>query len=193
MKKQLLYFFLAIVVIATAVLVVQNKSYPVASVNGRMVTAEHYSVALDSGRAFYGKDPELAEKLSTEPGFQAEFESELKRATLDAIIKYEISRDELVTMLGQAAAQEEVAKKVAEVEESKTENTDTAVAELFGIDWPSYKLIVVEPEAYKTVLREEVEGRSLNFDLWFNDKLESAEIEIFLSGFEWSGTEVEFN
>lgn len=193
MKKQLLYFLVAILVIIAAVLIIQNKSYPVASVNGQLVTAEYYSTALSAGKGFYGKDPEIAQKLSTETGFQQEFETELKRATLDAIIKYEISKEELMRLLGEETALETVTAKVDEVEAEKTANTETAVAELFAVDWQTYKEIVVEPEAYKVALREEIESRNLDFEIWFNDKLESAEVEIFLSGFEWSGTEVEIN
>lgn len=193
MKKQIIYFLGAILLIVSVIIIIRSNGYPIASINGRMITAEYYSIALESGRAFYGKDPELAERLSTEPGFQAEFENDLKRATLDAIIKYEISRDELIAIIGEAVALEEVSKKVEEVEAGKTENTDIAVSELFGIDWSTYKLIVIEPEAYKAILKEEIDSRGLDFNIWFNEKLKKAEVEIFLSGFKWSGTNVEPN
>ena len=192
MKKNLLYFALAVIIILAIIFVFQAKSYPIVSINETFVSAEYFQLALSSGASYYSKEPEIAKQLA-DPAFKEEFDTELRRATLEAIIKHEVIKQELAILLSAEEIIQKLAEKVAKVEEEKSATTDTAVEEIFGIDWETYKTLVIEPEAHREILEEEIVERNLDFETWLESKLEKADIEILLSGFYWLGTSVELS
>lgn len=190
MKKLGIYTLIAIVVGMGIYYMSKTNAYPVASVNGEFISASYYQKSLELGQAYYEKELVLTQ-AEQEDFDKEEFNAELKRATLSALVYATIARQELELLITKERAEEMVEERVASVEEERGENLAKAVEGVFETDSETFREVVLRPEAYRELLEKEVTERGMSYQPWMQAKVLSANIEVFANGYEWKGTDIE--
>ncbi|MEZ4156562.1 MAG: hypothetical protein R3B52_01105 [Candidatus Paceibacterota bacterium] len=190
MKKLGIYLLIAVVVGMGIYYLNQANAYPVASVNGEFISASYYQKSLELGKAYYEKELVLTQAQQEEFN-REEFDIELKRATLSALIHAAIARQELEVLLTKEEATKRVEQRLAEVEEERGSALEEAVKGVFETDIETFREVVLRPEAYKEILEQEVSERGMNYQAWMQAKVLSASVEVFANGYQWKGMDIE--
>jgi hypothetical protein len=184
-KKPVMWTFAAVLGIFIALgIVVGLDLYPIAIVNGRMITAARFKENSASAQVYY--------------------QNLLKTYTKDQ--KMDLGADEIQagvlsqlvdSVIINAAVREAVGADHEALVEAKiqkyTENASLAqaVPTLYGLNMAAFRREVLVPQAERDILagRFFLEGKDMSD--WLREKEKSAQVKILSSRFRWTGERVE--
>ncbi|MBI2075614.1 MAG: SurA N-terminal domain-containing protein, partial [Candidatus Harrisonbacteria bacterium] len=151
MRKHHFYIgFVAVVALGAGIFyVLHNGLYPVATVNGAVVTADEFQHTAVAALNFYVKAKErVAARQLTVEERDALFD-EIRRATLDKLVEESLIEAELKRRVGDATARAEEKLKAAERADFRE-----AVPQLYGVSYDDFLALVLLPQARREVLND---------------------------------------
>ncbi len=163
--------------------------YPVAMVNGSLVSAGQFDETENFIRHYYEKAQETYNVGGVHPGDPL-YEAELARATLDQLIGYELIYGKLKTMVG-ADLSAVVDQKLASASANASgPDFAKAVETVYGLSLDRFRERVLVPQAREEILRGRLFAQKRDFDAWFLDARKTSKVIILYSGLVWDGEKV---
>ncbi|MBI2406187.1 MAG: SurA N-terminal domain-containing protein [Candidatus Harrisonbacteria bacterium] len=188
MRKHHFYAGLVLVVALGAGIfyVLHNGLYPVATVNGAVVTADEFQHTAVAALNFYVKAKErVAARQLTVEERDALFD-EIRRATLDKLVEESLIEAELKRRVGDATARAEEKLKAAERADFRE-----AVPQLYGVSYDDFLALVLLPQARREVLNDALAADAVDAQTWLANARETAQARIFLPALVWQNGTVE--
>ncbi len=189
MRKHHFYIgFVAVVALGAGIFyVLHNGLYPVATVNGAVVTADEFQHTAVAALNFYVKAKErVAARQLTVEERDALFD-EIRRATLDKLVEESLIEAELKRRVGaHAAARAEEKLKAAERADFRE-----AVPQLYGVSYDDFLALVLLPQARREVLNDALAADAVDAQTWLANARETAQARIFLPALVWQNGTVE--
>ncbi|MEK7560428.1 MAG: hypothetical protein AAB539_00535 [Patescibacteria group bacterium] len=178
MKKS--YLFFALLLGCLAVLVITGW-YPVARVNGRIITYARWT-RLESAAT------RMASIDAQSTGGAGTAVAEAQRNTLTFLIE-----NILIASEGKTIVPDLAAKSRARVRDATREaSTLGQSAEMtFGLNRRDFEKFILIPQAMREILEEELTAQKKDFDAWFTDVKQNASVDVFFVPFAWDGTEIQ--
>lgn len=188
MRKHHFYIgFVAVVALGAGIFyVLHNGLYPVATVNGAVVTADEFQHTAVAALNFYVKAKErVAARQLTVEERDALFD-EIRRATLDKLVEESLIEAELKRRVGDATARAEEKLKAAERADFRE-----AVPQLYGVSYDDFLALVLLPQARREVLNDALAADAVDAQTWLANARETAQARIFLPALVWQNGTVE--
>jgi len=168
----------------------QNGIYPVAIVNSDIITRVSIEKGFSAAYTYYqnallvyGKDPnELKAPESM---------MEIRRATLDKLVVDSLVFKELKKRVGSREYTAIAEKNIQNVLDDN-QGIQDASKKLYGLDFPDFKQMVLEPQAYREILQGRMFLGNENFDEWLKKAREDALVIILSPSLKWEGNQVKF-
>jgi hypothetical protein len=158
--------------------------YPIAVVNGRVITAARFKQNSASAQVYY----QNLVKTYTKDQKMSLTADQIQTGVLNQLVDS--------VLINEAVSEAVGADREALVEaklQKYIENTSLAqaVPTLYGLDLASFRREVLVPQAERDILagRFFLEGKDLSD--WLQEKEKSAKVKIFSSRFRWTGERVE--
>ncbi len=161
--------------------VVSDGYYPVAFVNGTMITGKDlntdYNAALfyfKNALLTYGSNPQVLEKDVSQ--------EEIRRATLDKIISDMLIYTEAKQRLG-----DELDKlSTALVSENFQDQKLADITEkIYGLSAEDFKVRVLKTQAYRELVARNMNDRREDFDAWLANAKQHAHVIILVPNLSW--------
>lgn len=153
-------------------LVAHNGWYPVALVNGGVITARRLEEMTEAAIRFYlpSKAPEVNEET---------FRQEVRRAALDKLVEHAL----IVESVGRQKVENHLASLLAQ-----NPDIERGTALVYGVPWKKFQRAALEPLAAEEVIISQLKERKENLislKTWLNLKKTLARIFIFIPPFFW--------
>lgn len=182
-------FLIFIGVIAVVYFIFSSKVYPVATVNGGLISAHAFQITSVAAEQYY------TNLLGTYGGSasttQEEFTSAMRRIALQALIEDSLVKAYLETIYEPAPLELAVNKRVDEVLAASDGQTAAAAQELFGVTAEEFKEVVLLPQARIELLKKELEIKQIDPGVWMDEQLHAAIVTITLRDLTWGDAQVE--
>ncbi len=185
MTKNVLFFLFVIFIGVAGYYVIHLGHYPVAIVNGSIITAkalnDEYGVALE----YYAKT--LAGQKDFDPT-STPVQKELRRAALNDLIDKSLIEAELKKRTGNnfdAAVDERIASVNAD-----TKTIADAAKNLYGLDLAGFRALVLVPQAEKELLEGRLFLEQKKLDDWLSQAEQTAKVTILTPELSWSTNKV---
>lgn len=186
MNKKIIIVIAAVLLLAVAALIIARKGwYPVALVNWQPVFRfdlnENVRAALQFYQARGVAQPGLAVKWTGDEGEKNL--QELKKNVMAAMIEDRIVR-RVFRNEGFRDLEGEALKKVDEALGDRERGDDfvKGVRLLYGWDVSALRKRLLEPGARREALEEKMAAEGVNFDEWFLEQKQKANVKVFLVG-----------
>ena len=155
--------------------VVHNNLYPVAIVNFKIISKNTFETASLSALNYYKKlkKPEVSD---------ADFEKEIRRATLDKLIENILIREEV----NSAEVDSQLASLLAQ-----NKDLENGVAVAYGISWDNFKNFILRPQVAEEILRKKLQNLKQDISDLLNKKRTEARVFLLASNFKWDGERVD--
>ncbi len=165
----------------TSYTLIKNGYFPVASVNGQLISYQTVKDNAEVSRKVYqqglaGSSPEL-DKLFAQANSQGLIKNSLESLITNAILKKTASADIL------AKAQKEITDNFGE-----TASVADSIKNIYGWDTATYEQRILEPQALINVLSQE---KKADFSAWFLDQKKSANVQIWFLPYKWQDGQLE--
>lgn len=182
------YFIFAVIVAAGLLVVffISAGFYPIAVVNGTLISARSFS------REYQAADLSYHKALDTY-GKKAFGDRELAQGELQALAMQSMVEDILVA----DGARREAGSDLGSLVDSKLSQLgsdaelEKAASNLYGLTKDEFWKLVLVPQARRDVLAGRLFLRGQKIDDWLADARKSAKIFIFSSQLHWNGQKVE--
>lgn len=159
--------------------------YPIAMVNGQIITAKQFHIASAAASTYYenmlktyGQGKEDVKSIN-----QAELESGI----LSGLIEDELIAEKLNTDLGKELPYV-LNEKLGAVDNSA--DLKNAAATLYGMSWDDFKREILVSQAMRDILSEHLFLKKEKGEDWLASAKKSASIILFSSKFGWDGSKV---
>ncbi len=195
MTKNLLLFLLVIFIGITAYYFIHLGHYPVAIVNGSLITAKDLNDANTVATRYYistlaGEnlvEQALAIHTESDPTSPV-IQQELRRATLQDLIDKSLISSELNNRIGRGL-NSAVASRLNDVN-ADNEIVAEAAKLLYGLDFASFKEMVLVPQAERELLEGRLFLEQEKLDSWLASAEIAARVIILTPEFSWDKNKV---
>ncbi|KKU85054.1 MAG: hypothetical protein UY14_C0035G0008 [Parcubacteria group bacterium GW2011_GWA1_47_9] len=154
--------------------------YPVALVNGTIISARALNEEFDLAYQYYASVMTVSNKTILE---SPDFHKDLRRAALNDLIEKTLIRQELEKQVGNGLAGA-VDEKVGIRAEDKRDLEDAAQA-LYGVSLAEFTDLVLVPKAYREILGDRLAEEKSSLDNWLAEAVKMANITILTIEFSW--------
>ena len=162
---------------------VRNGIYPVAVVNSDVITMKSIDKSFSAAYTYYqnallvyGRDPN---ELKTTESLM-----EIKRATLDKLVVDSLILMELKKRVNSQEYTAIAEKNIQNVLDSN-QGIEDASKKLYGLDFPDFRQMVLEPQAYREILQGRMFLNNENFDEWLKKARADAFVVILSPSLKW--------
>lgn len=189
MKRHHFYIGLIVTVLSGAGIfyVLNGGYYPVAVVNGSVISANEFERVATAALHFYVKSSEAAKRRTLTPEEVDALYAEIRRGTLDKLIGERLVDAELMARLGERAA----VLAEEKVDMASSDELRAAVPALYGIVYADFRDMLLVPEAKVEVLKESLGVDSIDAQTWFSSARDNARVMIGLPKLVWQNGGVE--
>ncbi len=167
--------------------VLHNALYPVATVNGVMISAGEFQRVALAGLNFYVKTEEAAAHRQLTTDEVSTLYAEIRRATLDKLLGERLIDGEL----GRRFGGEVLALANQKIADAHVDRLRAAVPELYGTTFEEFQEMLLLPEAKQELLDEALKSESSDVAIWLPSARHNARAMIFLPKLQWSNGTVE--
>ena len=185
MTRNLILFLMVVFTGVASYYVVHLGHYPVAIVNGTMITAkalnEEYAVAFQ----YYART--LSGQKEINPNSR-DVQKELRRATLNDLVQKALISAELKTRVGDDL--DSVVESKISTETKDSQALAEAAKILYGLDFVHFKQMVLVPQAEKELLQGRLFLENKKFADWLGEAEKSAKVTILTPEFSWATNKV---
>ena len=185
MTRNLILFLMVVFAGVASYYVIHLGHYPVAIVNGTVVTAkalnEEYAVAFQ----YYART--LSNQKEINPSSK-EVQMELRRASLNDLIQKALISAELESRVGDEFHSVVENKIVSETKDGQA--LAEAAKILYGLDFVHFKQLVLVPQAEKELLQGRLFLENKKFADWLGEAEKSAKVTILTPEFSWATNKV---
>lgn len=175
MLKYLLSFIILLSAGWGSYAVIHNNIYPVAVVNFKMISKKNFETASLSALNYY-------KKMKKPNVSDADFEKEIRRATLDKLIENILISEEV----NGAEVDNQLASLIVQ-----NKDLENGIAVAYGISWDNFKNFILRPQVAEEILQKKLKELKKDFPLWLKNKKTDARVFLLVSNFKWSGERVE--
>ena len=161
--------------------------YPIAVVDGQMISARIFEEAAGSARHYFNQvantylKPEDRDRIP-------EIGEEIRRATLDKLI------ENILVYKALADASDIDVNTVVEdrLNSLKTQTPDfeKAVSALYGLTALRFQDLFLVPQARQEILEERVKNEAADWSDWIKAVRKKSKVYVFARGLYWNGSEV---
>lgn len=158
---------------------VQQGWYPLAIVNGDWIWARDFQREYAAVVNYYRQ---------ILPKFDKNSLTELKRASLDALVADSLIYDELTKRLDSNLSAEIENKISAAL--GGGNDLPSAVKALYQLDFAEFKELILRPQAQREILAAHLASENKKLEDWLNDERKNASVVLLSTSFGWNGQEV---
>lgn len=192
--KKIIYWGL-FVIISIAIIFIAIGWWPVATVNGSVITFAQFSKNYDIAVHFYQSELKLGQKdislLNTEKA-----KTEMRQAVLESAIENELIDKELKKQLSDGDLVFMISEKINKVDLS-SENFKKGVEMLYGLSPDDFRELILMPKAKEEILQGRLflkdSSQISEMDGWLKEEKIKAKVFIFIPGLFWSKDGVNIN
>ncbi|MBI4086190.1 MAG: SurA N-terminal domain-containing protein [Candidatus Liptonbacteria bacterium] len=184
--KPYIVFLLIASVALFVILLISFGYYPIAAVNGRLISKRTFLKNYGAAAAYYQnvlktyQQNSLTEKTASSDDIQRSVLTQLiENGIVEAGARKEAGAD--LNAL--------VEEKISQA--SKEPGFDKAVQTLYGMNLDDFKKEILAPQAERDILTGRLFLKGGNIDDWLRDAKKSAKVIIFSPQFRWNGDIVE--
>ncbi|MDO8585346.1 MAG: SurA N-terminal domain-containing protein [bacterium] len=185
------HFYIGLIALVTfgagVFYVLHNALYPVATVNGAMISAREFQRVALAGLNFYVRSQEAAAHRQLTSEEVSALYGEIRRATLDKLVAERLIDAELERRLGDRV----LALANRKIADAQVDRLREAVPELYGTTFEEFQEMLLLPEAKQVLLDEALKGELADIQSWLLSARRDASARIFLSKLQWSNGTVE--
>ncbi len=185
MTKNLILFLMIIFIGIAGYYFARFGYYPVAFVNGEMITAR--ALQDEHAAAFQYYIRTLTQKPEFDPR-SPEVQRELRRASLHDLVDKELISQELERRVGKDLGAA-VAGRISGANLDNKVLADAAKL-LYGLELADFKEMVLVPQAKKELLEGSLFLEQKKFDAWLAEAEAAASVTILTPEFAWDKTKV---
>ena len=160
--------------------------YPIAIVNGSMVSVARFEETEGFVKSYYEK-AEATYRLGAESQNLPHHE-EILSATLDKLISYELLYAEAKTKVGRDLSAV-VDQKLASIKMDSS-TLEKAVDTIYGLTIDRFKEAVLVPQAWEEIVRGRLFAEKTDFDEWHRNARKTAKVIILHPTLVWDGEKV---
>ncbi len=186
-RKQII--LLAIILVACVIaVVIAFGYYPIASVNGHLVSAATFRTQLAAARTYARSARTTYQDVpSTTIQFAATDDADLARVVLDTVVENSLVHEGLHTVVG-TGADNIVTEKVDQY--GSGGDLASASKALFGLSLDTFRSEILVPQAEREVLGSKLflEGKTIT--TWTQDARVAATVRLYSPQYSWDGTQV---
>ena len=159
--------------------------YPIATVNGRIITEKQFHAASAAVSRYYANVAAVYNQGNTDQ--KALSQPELEASALTGLIENELIAEKLQADLGKELPYI-LSERLSAVGNSP--DLKKGAATMYGMSWNDFKEQILVSQAMKDILSENLFLKKENIDDWLTSAKQSASIRIFTGGYTWNGTAV---
>jgi len=161
--------------------------YPIAIVDGQMISAKIFEEAAGSARHYFNQVANTYLKKEDRDRIPA-IREEIRRATLDKLIENTL----VYKALTDSADIDVNAVVENRLNGLKTQKPDfeKAVSTLYGLTVSRFTELVLVPQAQQEILEERVKDEAADFSDWIKAVRKKSKVYVLARGLYWNGTEV---
>lgn len=183
MKRKILIGFLFVVgFVVAGYFAISAKVYPVATVNGTVISARTFELARQAAAHYY-QNLSLSESAQVDGAI-------IRQTVLSALIEDALVTKELEQRYEPASLAQAVEERVRGALETASSTIDKAVSDLFGVTVEEFSALVLAPRARVEILAADLSKEQISFDVWLDAALQSAEVSIVLNDLAWENGRV---
>lgn len=173
--------FLAIIVTGLGLYyVVRAGWYPVAMVNGSLISARWLERHVESALQYYSVLLETYGVRDLSSDQRTALVNDVRRASLDKIIE-----DTLIYQELRKRTDNSLTERVAA---ALPKQIDPAASALYGLNESRFREMVLKPQAYRELWEAEFASERMNLKEWLAEQKKDASVFIIADGLSWSPT-----
>ncbi|PIR44301.1 hypothetical protein COV23_00420 [Candidatus Wolfebacteria bacterium CG10_big_fil_rev_8_21_14_0_10_31_9] len=185
-KKNLLLLVFVVIIVMGAIILM--GWWPVATVNGSVITFAQFSKKYDIAVHFYQSELKLGQKdaslLNTEKA-----KAEMRQVVLESIIESKLIDGELKKQLSDSDLVFMINEKINKVDLS-SENFKKGAEILYGLSSDDFRELILAPKAKEEILQGrlflEDNSQTSGMDNWLKEEKIKTKVSIFIPGLYWS-------
>lgn len=185
------FFLLAIVFLLCASAAVYFSGfYPIARIEGRFIVFRTFAKAERAAQNF--ANAEFQKSGLKQIDFALPANSSLRRDIARGSFTFLIE-DSIAEKEGGRLADDFGARVSSRVELAlkKGNNLEAAARAVYGLSLEDFRIFVLEPQARRDIITEELKAENQVFFNWISEKKNNARVRLYFVDFRWTGEKVE--
>ena len=190
MRKIFFFFaFVSILLITGAIVAFVKGYYPVASVNGKAISAREWI------RMQEGVLQSISEQVRAAGGSPIDFAAQEGRDLIEEVRKNTLAvfiEDVLVEENGVSLVDDfvqNVGKKISEATAGHG-NIAQAAQAAYGYTMDEFSQFILLPQARRDAIAEKLKEKGEQFDAWLDALKKNADVKLYFVPFQWDGKEI---
>ncbi len=154
--------------------------YPVALVNGSMISARSLNEEFYLAYQYYTSVMTSDNKIILE---SPEFQKDLRRVALNDLIEKTLIQQELEKRVGNELAS--VADKKIGLNAEDKKNLEDAALALYGVSLADFTKLILVPKAYREILEDRLITEKSSLEVWLAGAVQKANVKILTLDYLW--------
>lgn len=188
MKKTILLAMVFLLCASAAVYF--SGFYPVARIGGRFIAFRTFAKAERAAQNFANAEFQKSglKQINFALPANSSFRRDIARGSFTFLIEDSIAEKE-----GRILADDFGARVSSRVELAlkNGNNLEAAAGAVYGLSLEDFRIFVLEPQARKDIIAEELKVKNKDFSAWISEKKKNARVRLYFVDFRWTGEKIE--
>ncbi|MCL5733786.1 MAG: SurA N-terminal domain-containing protein [Patescibacteria group bacterium] len=181
LSKNLKIIIIALFVVFIVIVLISAGYYPVAIVNGGIITDHSFRINYAAAYNYYQKYTKLYNSTSTFNA--ADFQASIFSQLIDNVLIENELKKELGSNFDLV-----LNNKLKDLNENQ--NFENEVTQIYGVDYPTFRQEVFVPEAEQDIMTGRLFLKNQNLNDWLKSARSSAHVIVLSPNFYWDGQEI---
>ena len=183
LSKNLKIIIIALFVIFIVIVLISAGYYPVAIVNGSIITDHSFRINYAAAYDYYQKAEKVYNLSPTSTFNVADFQASIFSSLVDNVLIQNELKKELGSNFDLV-----LNNKLKDLNENQ--NFENEVTQIYGVDYPTFRQEVFVPEAEKDIMTGRLFLKNQNLNDWLKSARSSAHVIVLSPNFYWDGQEM---